>query len=303
MSFDKVLKRLKNLEIQGAENVAVESVNALYHIIHSSKSHSAYELIRELKHAEKQLIEARPTEPCMRNCLKYALHGAEQGGSDIIDVIRKLDENIRYVQQHFADVHQKIVEYGAKKITSGQVIFTHCHSSSVVAILLEAKRQGKSFEVHNTETRPKFQGRITAAELAKAGIKVTHYVDSAARQALKKADLCLFGADAIQADGVIINKIGTELFAEIANGYDCPIFFCTDSWKYDPESAYGIEEIIEKRNKLEVWPGSPKGVNVINPAFEKVHPSLATGIISELGVFRPSAFVEEVRQTYPWLKR
>jgi ribose 1,5-bisphosphate isomerase len=298
MSFENVLSSLKSLEIQGAENVAREAVSSLSHIMHGSRAHTAKELMHELKEAEKRLISTRPTEPCMRNCLRFVL---DAKGADLPHLIRELNENIRAVNAHFGMVHEKIAQYGAAKIRPGMVVFTHCHSSTVMAALLRAKEQGKNFEVHNTETRPLFQGRTTAKELAKAGIKVTHYVDSAARQALKKADLCFFGADAIQSDGFIINKIGTELFAEIARHYDCPTYFCTDSWKYDPKSAYGIDETIEKRNKLEVWPKSPPGVNVMNPAFERVHPSLATGIISELGVFRPSAFVEEVRHTYKWL--
>jgi ribose 1,5-bisphosphate isomerase len=298
MSFEMVLSRLRSLEIQGAENVAKEAVISLTHIMHASRAHTAKLLLAELRDAEKKLVATRPTEPCMRNCLRFVLNVHE---GDLPHAIRELNENIRSVHAHFNLVHEKVAQYGSVKIRSGMVIFTHCHSSTVMAALLKAREQGKHFEVHNTETRPMYQGRKTATELAKAGIKVTHYVDAAARQALKKADLCFFGADAIQSDGFIINKIGTELYAEIAKHYDCPVYFCTDSWKYDPKSAYGIDELIEKRNKLEVWPKSPPGVNVMNPAFERVHPGLATGIISELGVFGPNAFVQEVRHAYRWL--
>ena len=69
----------------------------------------------------------------------------------------------------------------------------------VMAILKKAKEQGKKFEVYNTETRPKFQGRITATELAKLGIPVTHYIDSAARLAIKQTDMMLIGCDAIDS--------------------------------------------------------------------------------------------------------
>jgi ribose 1,5-bisphosphate isomerase len=298
MNFSSVIARLKSLEIQGAENVARESVQALNHILHASQSRTSQSLLSELREAQKQLIQTRPTEPCMRNCLSYVL---SVKSNDLPLLVRDLQQRIRDVNSHFELVHEKICEIGSEKIKSGMIVFTHCHSSTVMGILHRAKKQGKTFEVHNTETRPLFQGRKTATELSRAGIKVTHYVDSAARQALKKADLCLFGADAIQSDGYIINKIGTELFAEIAKHYDCPTFFCTDSWKYDPKSVYGIDEAIEQRKMTEVWPKAPKGVEVMNPAFERVHPELAKGIISELGVFMPSAFIEEVRHVYKWL--
>ena len=60
------------------------------------------------------------------------------------------------------------------------------------------KKHRKKFEVYNTETRPLFQGRKTAQELRKAKIKVTTFVDAAARVALtreqetKKVDLVFF---------------------------------------------------------------------------------------------------------------
>jgi ribose 1,5-bisphosphate isomerase len=182
-------------------------------------------------------------------------------------------------------------------------IFTHCHSSSVVAALLKAKTRGAKFVVHNTETRPLFQGRKTAKELAKARIPVIHFVDSGARIALKEADLMLIGADAITSGGKVINKIGSEMFALIADKYDVPVHVLADSWKFDPQSIYGIPEPIERRSSKEVWEKPPKGVDVRNIAFERVDPGLIESIVSELGVHAPSNFVSEVRRTYPWLSR
>jgi hypothetical protein len=43
--------------------------------------------------------------------------------------------------------------------------------------------------------------------LAKEGIPVEHYVDSAARFALKKADMMLIGADAITVEGKVIKLV------------------------------------------------------------------------------------------------
>jgi len=181
------------------------------------------------------------------------------------------------------------------------VVFTHCHSSTVIEILKQANKQGKRFTVHNTETRPKFQGRLTAQELARLGIPVVHYVDSAARLALKKADIMLIGADAITTEGKVINKIGSELMAEVAEKWDVSLYVCSDSWKFDPKSVFGYEEEIEKRKPTEIWPTAPKGVKIDNFAFEKVNPDLITGIISELGIYKPTIFVEEVKRAYPWM--
>jgi len=39
----------------------------------------------------------------------------------------------------------------------------------------------------------------------------------------------------------------------------------------------------------------------MNPAFEVIDPKIVTGVISELGVFRPEVFIDEVRRTQPWM--
>ena len=180
-------------------------------------------------------------------------------------------------------------------------MYTHCHSSTVVNIIKQAKDNGVNFEVHNTETRPLYQGRKTAKELSDYGIPVRHYVDSAARLALKKADIMLIGADAITAEGKIINKIGSELISEAANKLNVPVYVCTHSWKFDPKTIFGFEEIIEKRLAKEVWPNKPKNVSIDNFAFEQVNPALVTGIISEIGIYNPQNFRQGIKNHYSWM--
>jgi len=299
MEFKKVVNDIRSLKIQGAEAIAKQSVRALYHIIHKSKTNNPKELLSELRTAQEELVGSRPTEPCMRNALQYVLHNINK--QDLVQLVKDLDVNIKYAQQYFDAAEKTIAEIGSRKIHERCVVFTHCHSSTVMMILAKAKFAGKNFTVHNTETRPLFQGRKTAKELSALGIPVSHYVDSAARMALKKADVVLFGADAIQSDGKIINKIGTELFLEVAERYDIPCYSCAISWKFDPLTIYGIDEPIENRQQQEIWENPPKKVTVMNPAFEVIDPKIVTGVISELGVFRPEVFIDEVRRTQPWM--
>ncbi len=272
--FGRICSKIRNVEIQGAENVAKAAIRAM--------------MIRSDGKSVKKLISLRPTEPCLRNTVNFIKEDPERLGPLALD--------------HFEKSGEKIAEYGAKKIGSGMTVFTHCHSSSVMGILRKARGEGKRFELHNTETRPLFQGRKTAKEAASMGIKVKHYVDSAARFALKKADVFLFGADAITIEGKVLNKIGTELFCGIADKYDIPAYCCTDSWKFDPKTVFGFREPIERRGAEEVWKGHPKKVEIVNLAFERVEPQLITAIISELGVYSPGVFLQEVRKAYRFLR-
>jgi len=301
MGFQKSVADIKAMRVQGAESIAREAVRALKDVVTESKARNVPALVAELNHARNTLFLTRATEPCMRNSVNYVLHHLDT--TDILSLKKSLFTSVNEVLGRFDKNQRIIAQIGAQKIKNGTVVFTHCHSSTIFEILKEARRQGKRFEVHNTETRPRFQGRVTAKEVSGLGIPVTHFVDAAARFALKNADLVLIGADAITAEGKVINKIGSELFAEIAHLFDIPVYACTDSWKFDPETVFGFEEEIEIRREDEIWKNPPKGVKISNFAFEKVSPDLIAGIISELGIYKPHILIQEIKAANHWMFR
>ncbi len=296
--IEKMASDIKNLKIQGAEAVALSSVRVLKEALEEGDFKERKDISAFLESAVSTLSSSRPTEPLLRNCLNYVKNAFfSKEDATIDDALCACN----FVLSHMENSRKEISEIGEKKIKDGMAVFTHCHSSTVVSILKLAHEKGKVFTVYNTETRPLFQGRKTAKELAECGIVVKHMVDSAARIGLKKADIALIGADAITSEGRVINKIGSEMFAEIARRYDIPFYSCANSWKFDPKSVFGFDEPIENRNPEEIWDNAPDGVRILNPAFENIRSDLVTGIISELGVFTPEVFAEEVRKKYPFL--
>lgn len=284
MTFDEIVQKIKSLEIQGAEKIAVAAVEAFAQKLKETNDMSV------LQKAHDELVATRPTEPALRNAVRYCLEN-----------FAKNPDVSGYVISHFQTSKEKIAEFGSQKVQDGMIVFTHCHSSTVEAILGKAKAQGKKFTVYNTETRPRFQGRITAENIAKMGIPVVHFVDNAARMFLKKADLFLFGCDAITAEGKIFNKIGTEQIAQFAQENRIDSYSCTNSWKFDPQTVYGFEEVIEERDPKEVWDNPPPGVTIKNPAFEITSPDVVTGMITELGITKPEALITQIQTHYPWM--
>lgn len=273
MNFKEVCRKIKNIEIQGAESIAVEGVKAL-----------------KLKSADvKELLSLRPTEPMLRNSLKSA---KEIGVEKTLEIIKKSRE--------------KYINHGIKLIKDHYIIFTHCHSSSVIGILIKAKKLGKKFEVINTETRPLYQGRKTAKELARAGIKVTLVVDAAAGVALskltKKKGIMMIGMDAVLTNDEnndvkgVVNKIGSGSLAEIAYDHKIPVYVVGNSWK---TSFRKIE--LEARNYKEIWKRVPEHIKIKNPAFEIVDKRYITGIVSELGILKPKEFIKKVKKIYKWI--
>jgi ribose 1,5-bisphosphate isomerase len=293
--LEETLKDIKELKIQGAENVAKAAVNAISEILETS-IFDQKKIYQDLVIARQKLEAARSTEPCLRNAMTLLFIGVNEN-----NVKEEMRKNILKAKDHFITTNSLIAEFGSRKIKEGMVVFTHCHSSAVIDILKEAKRKKINFSVKNTETRPLYQGRKTASELSAEGIQVEHFIDSAGRLAVKKSDIMLIGADALTSEGYVINKIGSELFAETAHTKGVPVYICTDSWKFDVNSIFGYDEAIEKRHAEEIWKDSPKGVRISNYAFESINPELITGIISELGVYNVETFIGEIKRNYPWL--
>ena len=293
--LNKTIRDIRELKIQGAESIAIASANLIKHLVRKRKK----DLYGEIIKAKNLLLKTRVTEPCMFNTLNYLLKDLKS--YDCLKIKEVVSARANEAMVYFKEANIKIAKFGARKISKNIAIFTHCHSSTVINVLKEAKEQGKRFEVYNTETRPMMQGRKTALELSRMNIPVTHYVDAAARLALKEADLMLIGCDAITSEGKVVNKIGSEMFAEIAERLQIPVYVCSNSWKFDARSVFGYELPIETRPKDEVWKNAPRGVKIDNHAFEKIDSNLVTGIISELGVYSPRVFVEIVKEKYPWM--
>jgi ribose 1,5-bisphosphate isomerase len=268
---ERTAEEIQALRIQGANAIAKEALRALAEDLAASPGADGVALAARLR-------EARPNEPMLRNLLAAFLEGVrvQPQEADVRALAERLLDKVRRDEEALAAA-------GADLVQDGMTVFTHCHSSSAVSILQEAHRRGRRFRVLNTETRPRFQGRITASELSREGIEVTHMVDSAAKYALDGADLFLFGADAILPSGYLINKVGTGIFCVVASRYDVPTYCATLTLKVVRDRA---DERVEERPPEEVWPEAPPGVKVFNPAFDKVHLKYVTAFVTERGLVK-----------------
>jgi ribose 1,5-bisphosphate isomerase len=289
----KTVKDIRSLKIQGASQVRRATILAIKKLAEKSKAKSQGEFRRELKKGMLLLARARPTEPETRNALMLILktamknRPAEELKTAVVRECSEFEKN-RKVAMH------KIAELGAKKLRHCPVILTHCHSNTVEGILLEMHKHKKLEQVFLTETRPRYQGRITARKLAKAGIPCTMMVDSAARSFIGKCDAFLSGADAIIANGAIVNKIGTSQISLAAKKANVPHYVATSSHAFDAATFFGAEEKIEERSPHEVWDERLPKLTVRNPAFDITEPELVKAIICEKGIFSPDKFVRQM---------
>lgn len=305
----KDAERIKSLEIQGATNVCLSACDFLNSFAQRIQATNKKEILEQLYKAKDVLIDIRPTEPAMKNGLKYILKKLELEADSISlsDIPLKVQQYKEKYHKRLLNSKEKIAKIGANRIPykdpEGFTVMTHCHSTIVSAILIEAKKQGREFKVINTETQPKLQGRKTTKELLEENIEVIHIVDSAMRWAVNhfEVDLILIGADSITSEGTVLNKIGSRLLALVAHEEHVPFYVASPLLKYNPETSFGLLEKIEMRPPNEIWENPPEGVQVINPAFETVSRRYIDGIITEAGIFAPSYIHIYFERLYPEL--
>ena len=305
----KVADKIRKLEIQGATNIAIEGIKAFDKFLDSLNESNVDDFFEKVEKAQNLLEGARATEPCLRNGLKYSIYKAKYTISNLdnLEMLKSLMKNLadEYIKL-LKDAKFKIAQIGAQRIPDNSLIMTHCHSSAVTQILIEASKT-KKFEVINTETRPRYQGRITAKELSDNGINVIHVVDSGMRWVAKhfknKIDLILIGADSITTEGTVLNKIGSRLLALMAKENHIPLYVITTILKYNPNSMLGNLEEIEMRPKDEIWENPPKGVRILNPAFETVSRDLISSLITEIGIFPSTLISEKFEKEFPFLSK
>jgi translation initiation factor 2B subunit (eIF-2B alpha/beta/delta family) len=257
--FNQICRRIKEIKIQGASSVAKAALTAYYLYPNTI--------------TKRVLLNLRPTEPMLSHVLILAGKNPKEK-----------------ILEHFTESQNKINELVFSLIKNNSKIFTHCHSTNVVKALIYAKKHGKNFSVYNTETRPLFQGRKTAKELSRAGIKVTNFIDAAADIAIKQVDLVLLGADALLKDSVV-NKVGSGMISELANNHKVPVYIVADSWKYSHKKVK-----LEERDFKEVWNPKQNKIHIDNPAFETIQLNYLSGIITELGLMSYKFFLSVVKK-------
>lgn len=176
----------------------------------------------------------------------------------------------------------RVVLHASSLISTGSTILTHSRSSTVVATLAEARRAGRLLTVVATESRPLFEGRRLASELAEKAIAVISIADAAASLLMDRVDLVLIGADKITPES-LINKTGTRMIVLAARERGLPVYALCDSSKFIA-ADYCAAVARDEREGNELWPGAPEQVTIVNRYFEPTPLAYFTGIVTEDGV-------------------
>ncbi|WP_338741092.1 NUDIX domain-containing protein [Haloplanus salilacus] len=131
------------------------------------------------------------------------------------------------------------------------------------------------------ESRPGGEGVDVAVELADAGLDVTLTTDTAlpVELAEREVDAALVGADAVLADGSVVNKVGTRGLALAAAREGVPLWVVADTAKIRPDERAHTETA----DPTDVYDGDAP-VTVATSVFDRTPADLVAGVVTERGV-------------------
>lgn len=294
----RILQNIKNLKVQGASKIALATADTFTIEIKAlEKLKMPIEHFFELG---KAFWQTRPTEPAMKHFIVSfycELEKQFERTKETTSIKKNMLNFISTYHQQLQKDIDKIAEEFCKTKPKPCVIFTHCHSSIVEKAIKELHKKGRVKFVVNTETRPLFQGRITAKNLTSAGIKVRHIVDSGTYAYAKLLQqqgediIFLTGADVITNRGDLINKIGTSQISLCLNSLGIKHYVLTTSNKIDPVSKWWKLSDVEMRPSKEIWQEKNKNLEIKNFAFDITDAKNIFLIITEKGITKTKFLV------------
>lgn len=301
--YEEMFDAVKTLKVRGAPAIGVFAGICTAVLINKIETEDYTVLLSVLERICADFVQCRPTAVNLKWALQKMLDEGKMSNSETLKqnlktlALRMIDDDI--------SVCRKIGEYGAQLLSDKQSVLTHCNAGRLAAVkygtalapVYIAKEQGHNLRVYADETRPLLQGaRLTAFELVNAGVDTTLICDNTASAVMAKGliDAVLVGCDRVAENGDTANKIGTSSVAILAKHYGIPFYVCMPFSTFDFSLKDGSEIMIEEREAAEVtdfWYKermAPKGIQVLNFAFDVTPSSLITAFITEKGVIKPS---------------
>lgn len=182
------------------------------------------------------LKQCRPISISMGNAIRYmkeVIAGISQDEVEDEDEAKKLlcEWIDNFIREKIQAADALIAESASSKIADGDTILVYGKSSVVLKTLLLAKAKPKSFKVIVVDSKPLFEGKRMASDLAAAGFDSIEYTLLTGVSHCK-ATKAILGAHAMMSNGRLFSRCGTALVAMTAKKQDIPVMVCCESLKF-----------------------------------------------------------------------
>ena len=302
-SATAVADAIRTLQVRGAPLIGIAAAMGLVTGTRELRAAPRERFLARLDELVTMLAATRPTAVNLRWAVDRMARVARETAGDGAAIWERLQAAATAIWEEDRAMCRRIGEAGLPLVPDGAAVLTHCNAGALatggigtaLAPIYLAHEAGRRVKVFVDETRPVLQGsRLTAWELAHAGIPCTVIADAVAASLMRQAkvDLVIVGADRIAANGDFANKIGTYSLAVNALHHGVPFYCAAPSTTIDPALPDGDGIPIEQRAPEEVTMVAgrriaPTSVAALNPAFDVTPARYVTGFVTDRGLQQP----------------
>jgi translation initiation factor 2B subunit (eIF-2B alpha/beta/delta family) len=158
-----------------------------------------------------------------------------------------------------------------------ECVITLSRSKTVIDVLKLWYKKNKKLKVIICESRPKYEGRLMALDLVKAGINVELITDAMMGLYVPKIEAAVIGADSVLMNGNVINKVGSKSLALFCKEYKKSFYVVASGSKFSSKNIFNSK----KENPKEVWDKQNNHLKVNNIYFEEIEKKFITKIFTD----------------------
>ena len=280
----------KNEGIRGSYLTCKYALQVLQSYIEAYDKSDMSALGEELNGIARRIIKTYPNMVILRKNVTnvvYYLKRLVKSNKSAKEIKSSSLAKIEEIEKHLGEKHKKIGESGAKLILNQSKIITLSYSAHIIGIFKQAQKLKRKFTVYCMESRPSYEGRNLAEELASFGIPVIIMTDAALGQAIQDVSMVLTGADRVYEKG-FVSKTGSLPVAVMAHTYKIPYYIALETDKILFEYEQAVRFYPE--NSAEVYAGKKKNISAINVYFDDVPLNYLSKVVCEDGIFSITEF-------------
>lgn len=227
--------------------------------------------------------------------VRMLLRGIDDVGADDLDgLCAFLTEAPTLFQAKNTQWMEAVRTYGYRLIAEMQTILVFDYSSSVAALMDEARKHGKALHVLIPESRALDGGRPFVEDCLRMGHHPHFFPDAAMEFFVKRTEACFIGAETFYADGSAKNTVGSSTLSYLCKRYHKPFYIPTTMLKVSPASVEGNpkRELSHdlRQNLASHWPEDLQRITDFScPDLDIIEAEYITGYITERGVIPPYA--------------
>lgn len=251
--------------------------------------------------------------PIITNTMHWLLRDLQEESAE--NFKHALEDRIESWSREARSRKERLVEWGVEKLRHQSSILLFDYSSTVEAIvdgLCQKLNKPPQFVVF--ESRVLDGGWPYVRYFMNQNLPIRYVPDSAMYFECTTADALLLGAENLWCNGSILNTLGSNAIAAIAQQQGLSVYGCCDLFKLDLRTYKGVYQqpsiknyghlLLDNNQKgRDQFQNLKTRIDTNVPEIEIVPPNLLNGIITDQGVVSPDSIHQLGQSYFPEIKK